>query len=111
MSTVTDMISTGVAYLTTGQKTSHGWTIIKQCHFATAKSMMHFLVAAMASIPPAILLPDLQSLFNVPAMFLEPIKRHLLISALNEATAPQRMNLLQQIVDNRMDVADLSHFK
>ncbi|DBA82915.1 TPA: hypothetical protein ACH3X1_006705 [Trebouxia sp. C0004] len=111
ISTLTDITKVGVAYYTTGEKTPDGWTIITQRYFATAKAMMQFLAAAMSSIPPDVLRTDTKGHFNLPSMLLEPIRRQLPKPALSQTTTVQRMNLLQQIVDGRMDVADLSDFE
>ncbi len=101
----------GVAYYTTGEKTPDGWTIIKQRYFATAKAMMQFLAAAMSSIPPDVLHEDTNGNLNLPSMLLEPTRRRLPTPALSQTTTMQRMNLLQQIVDGKVDVADLSDFE
>ena len=108
ISTVTDMTKGGVAYYTTGEQTPDGWTIITQRYFATAKGMMRFLATAMASIPPDILCADTNGHFNLPSTLLEPVRMRLPIPPLSQTTTRQRINFLQQIVDGKMDVADLS---
>ena len=108
ISTLTDMTKVGVAYYTTGEKTLNGWTIITQRYFATAKGMMQFLATAMASIPPDVLRPDTEGNFNLPSILLETIRRRLPVPELSQTTTLQCMNLLQQLVAGKMDVADLS---
>lgn len=110
ISTLTDMTSVGVAYYTTGEKAPDGWTIITQRFFATARGMMQFLGAAMRSIQPDILRPDGDGNFNLPSVLPEPKRRRLPTPALSHTTTLQRMNLLQQVVDGNMDVADLADF-
>ena len=102
------MTKVGVAYYTTGEKTPDGWTIITQRYFATAKGMMQFLAAAMSSIPPDVLRTDNKGNFNLPSILLEPTRRRLPTPALSHTTTLQRINLVQQIVDGKVDVADLS---
>jgi len=85
-----------------------GWTIITQRYFATAKGMMQFLATAMASIPPDVLRTDPEGTFNLPSVLLEPTRRRFPTPPLSQTTTLQRMNLLQQIIDGKADVADLS---
>jgi len=108
ISTLTDMTKVGIAYYTTGEKTPDGWTIITQRYFATAKGMMQFLAAAMSSFPPDVLRTDPEGNFNLPSVLLEPTRRRLPTPPLSQTTTLQRMNLLQQIIDGKADVADLS---
>ncbi len=110
ISTLTDMTEVGVAYYTTGEKTPDGWTIITQRFFATAKDMMRFLGAAMRSIQPDVLRPDSDGNFNLPSILQDPKRRRLPTPALSQTTTLQRLNILQQVVDGKMDVADLSDF-
>ena len=109
-STLTDMTKVGVAYYT-GQKTPEGWTIITQRYFATIKGMMQFLATAMSSVPSDVLRTDAKGNFNLPSILLEPTRRQLSTPSLSQTTILPRMNLLQQIVDGRVDVADLSDFE
>ena len=104
------MTRVGVAYYTTGEKAPDGWTIITQRFFATANGMMQFLGAAVRSIQPDILRPDSDGYFNLPSVLPEPKRKRLPIPALSQTTTLQRMHLLQQVVDGKMDVADLSDF-
>ncbi|DBA95783.1 TPA: hypothetical protein ACH3X1_001336 [Trebouxia sp. C0004] len=67
-----------------------------------------FLAAAMSSIPPDVLRADTWGNFNLPSVLLEPIRRRLPTPSLSQTTTLQRMNLLQQIIDGKADVADLS---
>ena len=108
ISTLTDMTKVSVAYYTTGEKTPDGWTIITQLYFATAKGMMQFLAAAMSSIPPDVLRTDTRGNFNLPSILLEPTRRRLPTPALSQTTTLQRVNLLQQVIGGKADVADLS---
>ena len=108
ISTLTDMTKVGIAYYTTGQKTPDGWTIITQRCFASAKGMFQFLAAAMSSILPDVLRTDTRGNFNLPSILLEPTRRRLPTPSLSQTTTLQRMNLLQQIIDGKAEVADLS---
>ena len=72
--------------------------------------MMQFLGAGMRSIPPDILRPDSDGHFNLPSMLPQPKRRRLPTPALSHTTTLQRMNVLQQVVDGKMDVADLFEF-
>ncbi|DBA90417.1 TPA: hypothetical protein ACH3X1_003691 [Trebouxia sp. C0004] len=108
ISTLTDMTKVGIAYYTTGEKTPDGWTIITQRYSATAKGVMQFLAAAMSSIPPDFLRTDTWGNFNLRSVLLEPTRRRLPTPSLSQTTTLQRMNWLQQIIDGKADVADLS---
>ena len=108
ISTLTDTTKVGIAYYTTGEKTPDGWTIITQRYFSTAKGMMQFLTTAMSNVPPDILRMDTKGNFNLPSTLLEPTRRRLPVPSSSHFTTLQRMNLLQQIVDGKVDVADLS---
>ena len=111
ISGLTDMTGMGVAYYTTGERAPDGWTIITQRFFATARGMMQFLGAAMRCIQADILRPDSDGHFNLPSMLPEPKRQRLPTPALSHTTTLQRMNLLQQVVDGKRDVADLSEFE
>lgn len=93
---------------TTGEQAPDGWTIITQRFFATARVMMQFPGAAMRSIQPDILHPDSDGNFHLPSMLPEPERRHLPTPALSQTTRLQRINLLQQVMDGKLDVADLT---
>jgi len=73
--------------------------------------MMQLLAAAMSSIPPDVMGTDTWGNFNLPSVLLEPTRRRLPTPSLSQTTTLQRMNLLQQIIDGKADVADLSAFE
>ena len=110
ISALTDMTGMGAAYYTTGEKAPDGWTIITQRFFASARGMMQFLGAAMHCIQPDILRPDSDGYFHLPSMLPEPRRQRFPTPALSHTTTLQRMNLLQQVVDGKSDLADLSEF-
>ena len=72
--------------------------------------MIQFLGAAMRGVLADILRPDIDGHFNLPSMLPEPKRQRLPTPALSHTTTLQRMNLLQQVVDGKRDVADLSEF-
>ncbi|KAL0040379.1 hypothetical protein WJX77_005504 [Trebouxia sp. C0004] len=75
---------------------------------STLTDMTKFLAAAMSSIPPDFLRTDTWGNFNLRSVLLEPTRRRLPTPSLSQTTTLQRMNWLQQIIDGKADVADLS---
>lgn len=69
-----------------------------------------FLAAAMRRVPPGLLCPDSEGRLNLLSHLLEPKRRRLQIPAVSQTTYLQCMYLLQQLVEGKMDVADLSDF-
>ena len=62
----------------------------------------------MSSIPPDFLRTDTWGNFDLPSVLLEPTRRRLPKPSLSQTTTLQSMDLLQQIIDGKADVADLS---
>ena len=69
---------------------------------------MQFPGPAMRSIQPDILHPDSDGNCHLPSMLPEPQRRRLPTPALSRTTRLQRMNSLHQVVDGKMDLADLT---